>query len=346
MAYGSVLGRNTKPQFVPTFAISGPLPGDTVTVSYGGTTVEAVEDNGVWYAKAWAYGSYTVNLISTLGNKSTTVNVDEVKLYEVMLTIVNTTLNNNSWDVIRKIADVGQASDYWNVGDRKAVVLNGTIGALTLSNYTTYCFILGFNHNAELEGNNTIHFQFGKTALSGGYDVAFVDAEYGNLVSKVVNFSMSSQESNSGGWRDSQMRINICGTNLSNYSGKIIGAIPAELRATLKPIIKYTNNIGNSTLENAVTATTDYFFLLSEYESYATTTHANVYESNKQKQYTYYSAGNSKVKYKYNSTATKITWWLRSPYTNPYRFMMVYVDQEASYRTAESSEGFAPAFAV
>lgn len=89
MAYGSVLGRNTKPQFVPTFAISGPLPGDTVTVSYGGTTVEAAEDNGVWYAKAWAYGNYTVSVVNPNGQtKSANVTVDEVKLYEISLGFV------------------------------------------------------------------------------------------------------------------------------------------------------------------------------------------------------------------------------------------------------------------
>ena len=305
MAYGSVLGRNTKPQFVPTFAISGPLPGDTVTVSYGGTTVEAVEDNGVWYAKAWAYGSYTVRV----GSKSTTVNVDEVKLYEV--------------------------------------TLNGTVGDLLLSNYTTYCFILGFNHNAELEGNNTIHFQFGKTALSGGIDVCLCDGPYDLAVHANGYFSMNSSLTNSGGWASSQMRTGICGTNLSSYSGTIIGVIPAELRATLKAVAKYTDNTGNSIIESAVTATTDYFFLLSAFEASGTIAYGNPNEENKQVQYAYYSAGNSKIKYKHDDTSTAAFWWLRSPRGGSTgQFLSITSNGNINISKAVLSLGFAPGFCV
>lgn len=344
MAYGSVLGRNTKPQFVPTFAISGPFPGDTVTVSYGGTTVEAVEDNGVWYAKAWAYGSYTVSV----GSKSTTVNVDEVKLYEVTIVNVDTTLNNNSWDIIRKVADMGQASNYWNIGDRKAVVLDGTVGHLSLSNYTIYAFIIGIDHNASLEGSNRIHFQFAKTALSGGTDVCLCDSSYNSLISTTGYFSMNGSQTNSGGWANSQMRTNICGTSLLSYSGTIIDAIPTELRVALKTVIKYTDNTGGSfPTESNVTATTDYFFLLSEYEVFGSVSRANSGEASKQTQYAYYSAGNSKIKYKHDGTSTAAFWWLRSPYVDgPISFVGVGVDGTVNYAGAHYSLGFAPNFCV
>lgn len=345
MAYGSVLGRNTKPQFVPTFAISGPLPGDTVTVSYGGTTVEAVEDNGVWYAKAWAYGSYTVSV----GSKSTTVNVDEVKLYEVTLINIDTTLNNNSWNVIRKVADMGQASNYWKVGDRKVVVLDGTVGDLLFSNYTTYAFIIGIDHNENLEGSNRIHFQFTKTALSGGKDVCFCDSQYNKQVSTTDYFSMNSSRTNSGGWASSQMRTNICGTSLSSYSGTIIDVIPAELRVVLKFITKYTDNTGGgSTAASAVTATTDYFFPLSEFELFGSITYGNTNEKNEQAQYAYYSAGNSTIKYVHNDMSTKAMWALRSPCaSNSFAFLRVNsFDGTVAYDYADLSLGFAPGFCV
>ena len=348
MAYGSVLGRNTKPQFVPTFAITGPFPGDTVTVSYGGTTVEAVEDNGVWYAKAWAYGTYTISV----GSKSTTVNVDEVKLYEVTLITVDTTLNLNSWDIIRKVADMGQSSNYWNIGDRKAVVLNGTVGHLSLSNYTTYAFIIGIDHNASLEGANCIHFQLAKTALSGGTDVCFCDNQYGpdsGWSSPGADyFVMNANNTNSGGWVSSQMRTNICGTSLSSYSGTIIDVIPAELRAALKTVAKYTDNTGGAipTASN-VTATTDYFFLLSEYEVFGSISEANPNEESKQTQYAYYSAGNSKIKYKHNDTSTAADWWLRSPrMQDVYLFVRVHADGSVSDSSSSHSLGFTPGFCV
>ena len=107
---------------------------------------------------------------------------------------------------------------------------------------------------------------------------------------------MNASDTSSGGWKSSQMRTNICGTSLSSYSGTMIAIIPAELRAVLKSVTKYTDNTGGGgTAANAVTATTDYFFLLSEFEVFGSINYANSNEKNKQAQYAYYSAGNSKL---------------------------------------------------
>ena len=84
-------------------------------------------------------------------------------------------LNNNSWALIQDAAQKGLASSLWSVGDRKEITLNGTCRARTFSNYKVYAYILGFNHNAALEGNNTIHFQIGFDALSGGNHIALTD---------------------------------------------------------------------------------------------------------------------------------------------------------------------------
>ena len=158
------------------------------------------------------------------------------------------------------------------------------MGHLSLSNYTTYAFIIGFNHNASVEGANRIHFQLAKTALSGGTDVCLCDSSYNSNVSTTGYFSMNSSQTNSGGWKSSQMRTNICGTSLSSYSGTMIAIIPAALRAVLKSVTKYTDNKGNSSSASAVTATTDYFFLLSEYEGFGSTNSANSNDASKQAQ--------------------------------------------------------------
>ena len=264
------------------------------------------------------------------------------------LPAIGTALNDMSWEDIRKISDAGLASSYFNVGDRKAVTLNGTVGNLSLSNVTTYAFIIGFDHNASVEGSNRIHFQLAKTALSGGTDVALCDSKYNSNVSTTGYFSMNSSRTNSGGWASSQMRTNICGTSLSSYSGTIIAVIPAALRAVLKSVTKYTDNTGGgSTAASAVTATTDYFFLLSEYEVFGSISYANSNESSKQAQYAYYSAGNSKIKYKHNGTSTAANWWLRSPNTvNSDFFVYVTTDGIDTYWYANRSYGFAPGFCV
>ena len=115
----------------------------------------------------------------------------------------------------------------------------------------------------------------------------------------------------------------------------------------LKSVTKYTNNTGNSSAASAVTATTDYFFLLSEYEVFGSTTYANSNEASKQAQYSYYSAGNSKVKYNHSATSTAVYWWLRSPHASySARFVLVGTDGTVSYGNAYYSYGFAPGFCV
>ena len=265
----------------------------------------------------------------------------------VVPNVANPVLNNNSWDVISRISSSGEAANYWSVGDCKEVTLNGTVGALTLSNYSTYAFIIGFDHNAELEGNHRIHFQLAKTALSGGTDICFTDGSYNSSGSSAA-FRMNTSNTNSGGWEDSYMRNSICGTSKTSTSGRFMGAIPAALRNALKSVTKYTDNTGNaSTSSSAVTATTDYIFLLSEYEVFGSCSIANSNEASRQQQYAYYSAGNSKVKYRHTSTSRTAFWWLRSAsrYYSHY-FADVDTNGGVSSNDATYSLGVAPGFCV
>ena len=323
--------------------------GASVTLKKGGTTIATKTSNGTAVFTVTETGAYTVTATKNGQTTSGSVNVvSGTTSYSLTLSFVSSTLNNNEWSVIKSVSDAGQGANYWSIGDRKAVTLNGTVGKLSLSNVTTYAFIIGFNHNASVEGANRIHFQLAKTALSGGTDVCLCDSSYNSNVSTTGYFSMNSSRTNSGGWASSQMRTNICGTSLSSYSGTIIAVIPAALRAVLKSVTKYTDNTGGgSTAASAVTATTDYFFLLSEYEVFGSISRANSNEASKQAQYAYYSAGNSKIKYKHNGTSTAAYWWLRSPYASySYYFVFVSTDGTVSGSNAYCSLGFAPGFCV
>ena len=323
--------------------------GASVTLKKGGTTIATKTSNGTAVFTVTETGTYTVTATKNGQTTSGSVNVvSGTTSYALTLSFVSSTLNNNEWSVIKSVSDAGQGANYWSIGDRKAVTLNGTVGKLSLSNVTTYAFIIGFNHNSSVEGANRIHFQLAKTALSGGTDVCLCDSSYNSTVSTTGYFSMNSSRTNSGGWASSQMRTNICGTSLSSYSGTIIAVIPAALRAVLKSVTKYTDNTGGgSTAASAVTATTDYFFLLSEYEVFGSISYANSNESSKQAQYAYYSAGNSKIKYKHDGTTTAAYWWLRSPFSsNSYRFVIVYTGGTVASSDAYFSLGFAPGFCV
>lgn len=325
--------------------------GASVTLKKGGATIATKTSNGTAVFTVTETGAYTVTATKNGQTTSGSVNVvSGTTSYSLTLSFVSSTLNNNEWSVIKSVSDAGQGANYWSIGDRKAVTLNGTVGKLSLSNVTTYAFIIGFNHNASVEGTNRIHFQLAKTALSGGTDVCLCDSSYNSTVSTTGYFSMNSSRTNSGGWASSQMRTNICGTSLSSYSGTIIAVIPAALRAVLKSVTKYTDNTANGGGSTAsyVTATTDYFFLLSEFEVFGSISYGNTNEKNKQAQYAYYSAGNSKIKYKHDGTSTAAYWWLRSPSASySYYFVFVYTDGTVyDYGVAYLSLGFAPGFCV
>lgn len=323
--------------------------GATVTATNGSKTISGTADStGVCTIIVPEPGTWSVS--ATLdGKTSDTKSVSIMDSYAVELYFVSSTLNNNEWSVIKSVSDAGQGANYWSIGDRKEVTLNGTVGHLSLSNYTTYAFIIGFNHNASVEGTNRIHFQLAKTALSGGTDVCLCDSSYGSAILKTGYFSINSSRTNSGGWKSSQMRTAICGTSLSSYSGTIIAVIPAALRAALKSVTKYTDNTANDGGSTAsyVTTTTDYFFLLSEFEIFGNITDGNTNEKNKQEQYAYYSAGNSKIKHKHNETSTSARWWLRSPIaSSSTSFESVSVGGEIEGSAAFASLGFAPGFCV
>ena len=319
--------------------------GASVTLKKGSETIATKTSNGTAVFTVTETGAYTVTATKSGQTTSGSVNVvSSTTAYTLTLSFVSSTLNDNEWSAIKSVSDAGQGANYWSIGDRKEVTLNGTVGALTLSNYTTYVFIIGFNHNASVEGANRIHFQFAKTALSGGTDVALCDSYYGDMGG---GFRMNTSSTSSGGWKSSNLRTKICGTNLSSYSGTIIAVIPAALRAVLKSVTKYTNNIGKSTAADAITATTDYFFLLSEYEVFGAITSANSNESSEQVQYAYYSAGNKKIKYRHNSAITAVFWWLRSPVKNyDGGFALVGTGGTAGEDYAATSYGFAPGFCV
>ena len=256
-------------------------------------------------------------------------------------------LNDYTWDEISEISSSGEAASMFKVGDCKEIVLNGTVGVLTFNDYHTYAFIIGFDHNASREGSNRIHFQLAKTALSGGTDVCLTDGQYFKTGSSAA-FRMNTSSTNSGGWEDSYMRNNILGTSKTSYSGKFIGVLPSALRNALKSVTKYTNNTGGaSTSLSAVTATTDYIFLLSEYEVFGSCSIANSNEASRQQQYAYYSAGNSKVKYRHTSTSKTANWWLRSASrSGPSAFAAVNTAGDVNSYRADFSLGVAPGFCV
>lgn len=267
----------------------------------------------------------------------------------VTVTSISNTLASNSWATIRAVSDAGKGSNYWSVGDAKGITINGKVGATTISNLAISVFILGFNHNASREGSNRIHFQIGKI---NGTLVGLVDGNYGSSTSTTGAFTMNTSYTNSGGWNNSHMRKTVLGSNsasaTSPAANTLLAALPADLRAVMKPATKYSDNTGGgSDTASYVTSTTDLLPLLSEFEYHGARSYANSAEKNYQAQYDYYRAGNSKVHYKHNATGTAADAWCRSVRSsNSNNFCLVNTGGGAGSNGAGNSWALAPCFFV
>ena len=127
----------------------------------------------------------------------------------------------------------------------------------------------------------------------------------------------------------------------------LLAALPADLRAVLKPMTKYTNNVGKSSEASAITSTIDYLPLMADFEVFGTTKYANTNEKTYQAQYQYYKIGKGKIKYKQNNTTAAGSWWLRSPSSiHNATFCIVEDVGSALGGGAVISFGIAPVFLV
>jgi len=336
----------------------------TVTAGSTGVVDFTIRDPGTWSITATKDGKTLTD----------TITIDTEQLYEIYLPLDLLTLNSNTWAKISEISAEGKAANYWSVGDCKAVHLSGTMGTQALDE-TLYVYILGFDHNSDVEGLGIQFGGFKTSAGSSGVNVCLIDSKYNSSATDGTKyFNMQHWGyANYGGWARCDMRYDILGsTDVApmNYGKKaasgdvgydatsacatnpvantLMSCLPADLRAVMRPIPKYTDNIGGATdVETNVTAIVDYLPLLAEFEIFGSRSYANSYEKNYQMQYDYYKAGNSKKKYRHSATGSTANWWERSPYYNfAYYFCRVGTDGGASYISAYSSYGVAPAFLI
>lgn len=353
MAFGAVLGQSSGSNFSgPIIQVSAPT-GSTVILTKGDTTLTPTEQSGaMWVCRPWEFGVYTVTATSGSKESSAFVEVSEVTLYTVDLaSFADPVLNNNTWNVISRISSQGNAAAYWSIGDAKQIPINGTIGTVAYDNYQPWVYILGFNHNAALEGNNLIHFGCFRSqqAYSTTSGIALDDQYYGASALENLAFHMNTSTTNVGGWEASYMRQTLLDADATSVdtadTNSFLAALPEDLKTVLKQCTKYSDNVGGATnaLEN-ITATTDWCWLLAQYEVTGAATNL---EGTKQKQYEYYFNGNSKIKYKQSNDSSLSNWWLRTPsYNASTSFGMIQTNGTPVGILATYGEGLAPGFCV
>ena len=314
--------------------------GSAVSVTRGTTVLAANEVDGVWTFAIPSLGVWTIH--ATIEGQSLTQDVDISKVGQYNVTLeapVKMTLNDNDWATIKEVADQSKGANYWAVGDCKQITINGKLSdGLTLSNYNTWVYIIGFDHNSDREGTG-IAFQGFKTAQTSGVDIALRDSGYTLNKTSGQWFNMNNSHSNTGGWASCLMRT------------ATIPVVKAALQVDLTSVIKTTNiysdNTGGSDVASYVTATQDDLYLLAEFEIFGVRTNANSAEQNYQAQYAYYSAGNSKIKYRHDLTTVPVIWWERSAKTTTSdSFLGVSTNGGATIYGAATALCFAPAFKV
>ena len=306
--------------------------GATVTATLGSKTVTGVSVGGQARLKIPQEGKWTVSATS---GALVSAPQEIIVPATIDIALVKQELNDNSWAAIKQISDANMGANFWSVGDCKEVTMNGKVSdGLTLTNYSAWVYIIGFNHNSEREGN-CIAFQ-GFKATKNGAPVCLTDSGYNSSKTSGTWFNMNNTATNSGGWEACLMRKNIMPL--------IKASFPADLKAVIKPsTIFTTQGSGNG----ACTATEDDVFLLAEFEVFGSRHYASTQESNYLKQYSYYSAGNSKKMYKHNATSTNAYWWERSPYSaDSNNFCNVITDGSAAPSNAYYSIGVSPCFKV
>lgn len=325
---------------------------DTVTVSYAGDGTLSVSSSDTSIATATRSGStVTITAVAT-GSATVTVSATAGANYEAGTATVSVTcalalekaLADCTPAEIKQIVDAGTAASLWHIGDKTAAItLSGKVSnGLTLSNYTCHAVLIGLDHNKENEtgGKSSAHFILGKDTSNN--DIAFCDFTATNYANKTSGtwFNHSNANSNSGGWKSSNIRTNIM--------PKFIAALPAAWQSVLGTVTKYTDNTGGGSDNSSyVTSTSDKMFLLAEFEAFGTRYYANSEEKNKQTQYAYYANGNSRVRYNHQTTSSAVYWWLRSVSSSHSNFFC-YVNTGGSYYYyyAYITLGVAPGFAI
>lgn len=360
----------------------------TFTVPYTGIWRIRVEQTFGTGNNAYVKTKYDSVLVSNL-NQQITRTVE----------LISNNLEECTWAEIKYVADQHMGDKYWQIGDCKAVYIspNGTFGNVYtgyLVNELYYVFIIGFDHNSTVEGSG-ITFQFGKFKKDSPYDVCIGEGikfpnnvqgalhSYGTYMNHYyMGYNGNTSDSSGMGWSTSTMRTRTLCQDISNpTSGSLMEALPEDLRAVMKSVTKWTDNVGGTSLTSAanVTSTTDYLFLLAQYEMFGTTqigsstTHCNANEANKQQQYAYYANRDQTVadfgKYRYNSKEnnpntdgyTGHGTYLRSPVNQIYSgYGQYYAGTQYSYNSTYGWNGilfgyyfsntdtyaFAPAFVV
>ena len=273
--------------------------GSTVTMSRGGKTLTGkVASTGYATLYPTELGDWTIVFTDNGSQKTKVYTLEVIGIVYVYPFVVDATLEATSWDNIAAVSKFGQAPNYWKVGDKKNINVNGVTYAAQ---------IIGFDHDT-------------LTTADGSRTKAGITFQLVDCLN--TTYSMNGSNTNVNGWRGSTMRTSTMATLLNQLS--------SDLKSVLKFVNKVTS-VGNN--NSGLETTSDKLFLLSEIEVFGATQYSYAGEG---KQYEYYTAGNSTIK-KVNGSKG-YWWERSPRIVDAGRFCSVDSDGNANYIGAGASD--------
>lgn len=227
-------------------------------------------------------------------------------------------LNAYTWDEIKAIADAGKAAANFHIGDKKELEL--------ITGEKLTAVIIGFDHDViETKGIYADNHKLFDVKKCAGITFAIEGVLDGW-------FEMNEDDTNKGGWENSKMR--------TVYMSRIEKLLPAELRAVLRTVAKFTGKGGGS---DDVETTADKLFLFSEAEIIGDDVEYSA--SGEGSQYPYFADAANRIKKRHGGDS--YAWWLRSPgVTHTYAFRVVSYDGYVYYYYASESCGVSFGFCL
>ena len=172
--------------------------GSTVTMSRGGKTLTGkVASTGYATLYPTELGDWTIVFTYNGSQKTKVYTLEVIGIVYVYPFVVGATLEATSWDSIAAVSKFGQAPNYWKVGDKKNITVNGVTYAAQ---------IIGFDHDT-------------LTTADGGRTKAGITFQLVDCLN--TTYSMNGSNTNVNGWRGSTMRTSTMATLLNQLSSDL-----------------------------------------------------------------------------------------------------------------------------
>lgn len=286
---------------------NGSYLGDDLILIGGTASVTLTAESGALLPSSvtvvGAEASYNASTgVVSLSNATGNVSITAVCI------IVDSTLANNSWDVIRKVCEAGAAGDYWALGDTKT-----DVGTDNVTRTMRICDMQGLYGKhivfEQVEQESTTYVWNADTNVDD--DDAYNDYNIANI------------------------RTSMNTTVKALYSNELQSALTATT-------VKVAKNGNSSTILDV----TDYLFLPAEKEIFGSVSYSRSEEGAVLTQFSLYQANNTaSFRIKQRGGQNK-AWWLRSPFSGSTSSVCRVNDDGSAVSVSAGRElGVAPCFA-